>query len=175
MHACWMASMLSHLDHELASEHLLKRGQVFLHAPDFDLAVMRCVDMQCHVLRIDNTQACALDEASMAAVQILRQAEQRTCELHNLLSALIESSECRGFFAWQGLVMIERRCRHNGNFCLIEAQEVSMPDEVGGVRLVIGIVQKRPNVMQHGSIFEQFAFPCPETVQTGVTCAVKQR
>ena len=64
---------------------------------------MRCVDMQCHVLRIDNTQACALDEASMAAVQILRQAEQPTCELHNLLSALIESSECRGFLRGRAL------------------------------------------------------------------------
>lgn len=70
--------LLFHLDYELASEHLLKRGQVLLHTPDFDLTVMRCVYMQCHVLRIDNTQACALDEARMAAVQILCQAEQRT-------------------------------------------------------------------------------------------------
>ena len=64
MHAGRLASMLSHLDHELASEHLLKRGQVFLYAPDFDLAVMRCVDMQRHVLHIDNAQPCTLDKAS---------------------------------------------------------------------------------------------------------------
>ena len=73
----------------MASKYLLKRGQVLLHTPDFDLAVMRCVDMQCHVLRIHNTQACVLDEASMATVQILCQAEQATQDAYNLLGSLI--------------------------------------------------------------------------------------
>jgi hypothetical protein len=67
---------LPHPDHEWSSKHFLQCGQVFLHTPDFDLAVMRGVDMQCHMARIDHTQARALDEASMATVQILCQAEQ---------------------------------------------------------------------------------------------------
>jgi hypothetical protein len=52
---------------------------VLLYDPDFDPAIMRGIDMQRHVLRLDNARACPLDkEASMATIQILRQAEQRT-------------------------------------------------------------------------------------------------
>ena len=111
----------------------------------------------------------------MAAVQVLCQAEQPTQDAYNLLGALIQSSEFRVFFAWQSLAMIQRCRCHNGDFCLIKAEKVGMLDEVIGVRLVIGVRQKRPNVMQQGRIFEQFAFPCPAMVQSGVTRAVKQR
>ena len=59
----------------MPSKHLLKRSQVLLDASDFDPAIMRGIDMQCHVLHIDNARACTLDKASWATVQILRQAE----------------------------------------------------------------------------------------------------
>ena len=59
----------------MPSKHLLKRGQVLLDTSDFDPAIMRGIDMQCHVLHIDNARACTLDKASWATVQILRQAE----------------------------------------------------------------------------------------------------
>src|SRR4029434_6675512 len=72
-------------DHEWSSKHPLKRRQVLLDTPDFNLALMRCVDLQCHVLRIDHTQVCILDEASMATVQMLSQAEQSTA--HSALRA----------------------------------------------------------------------------------------
>jgi hypothetical protein len=49
-------------EHKLPSRHLLKRGQVLLYNPDFDPAIMRGIDMQRHVLRIDNAQACTLDK-----------------------------------------------------------------------------------------------------------------
>ena len=166
---------LPHLDYKWLSKHFLQRGQVFLHTPDFHLAVMRGVDMQCHMVRIDRTQTCALDEASMATIQILCQAEQRTRDGYNLLGALIQSREYRTFFAWQNLAMIQCRCCHNGNFCQVKAWEVRMFDQVAGVRLVISVGQKRPDVMQQGSIFEQFAFPCPETVQASVARAIEQR
>ena len=139
---------LPQFEHEWSSKDFLKCGQVFLHAPDFDLAVMRCVDMQRYVLRIDHAQACALDEASMATIQILCQAEQGTRDVHNLLGTLIQSGEFRIFFARQSLAMVQCRRRHNGNFCLIKAEEVGMFDEVVGMCLVIGICQKRPNMMQ---------------------------
>ena len=70
----WRLS-LPHPDHEWSSKHLLKRCQVLLDTPDCDLALMCGVDLQCHVARIDHTQACALDVASLAAVQRLGQAE----------------------------------------------------------------------------------------------------
>ena len=57
--------------------------------------------------------------------------------------------------------MVQRRRRHNGNFCLIKAEQVGMPDEVVGMCLVIGMRQKSPNVMQQGSVFEQFTFSYP--------------
>ena len=38
---------------------------------------MRCVDRQRYVLRLHQAQVCILDEASMAMVQMFRQAEQR--------------------------------------------------------------------------------------------------
>ena len=59
----------------MPSKHLLKRGQVLLDTSDFDPAIMCDIDMQCHVLHIDNARACTLDKASWATVQILRQAE----------------------------------------------------------------------------------------------------
>ena len=150
---------LPHPDHEWSSKHFLQRCQVFLYTPDFDLAVMCGVDIQCHMVRIDQTQARALDEASMATIQILCQAKQRTRDDDDLLGTLIQSRPCRTFFAWQNLAMIQCRCCHNGNFCLVKAWKVRMFDQVAGVRLVIGVGQKRPDVMQQGSIFEQFAFP----------------
>src|SRR5262245_19848424 len=106
---------LTHLDRELSAKRLLKRGQMLLHAPDFDLAVMGCVDIQRHVLRIYNTQTCVLNEASMATVQIFSQTEQPTQGMHHLLGSLIQSSEFGIFFARQSLTMIQGRCCHNGN------------------------------------------------------------
>ena len=72
----------------MPSKHLLKRGQVLLDTSDFDPAIMCDIDMQCHVLHIDNARACTLDKASWATVQILRQAEQRARNGHNLMGAI---------------------------------------------------------------------------------------
>ena len=72
----------------MPSKHLLKRGQVLLDTSDFDPAIMRGIDMQRHVLHIDNARACTLDKASWATVQILRQERQRTRNGHNLMGAM---------------------------------------------------------------------------------------
>ena len=72
----------------MPSKHLLKRGQVLLDTSDFDPAIMRGIDMQRHVLHIDNARAYTLDKASWATVQILRQAEARTRNGHNLMGAM---------------------------------------------------------------------------------------
>jgi hypothetical protein len=109
---------------------------------------MRCVNIQRYVLHIHRAQACVLDQASMAAVQILRQAEQGACDVYNVLGTLVQSSECRTFFARQSLTVKQRRRCHNGNFCVVKAEEIRMFDEVVGMCLVIGIGQKRSNMMQ---------------------------
>ena len=97
---------LPHPDRKWSSKHPLKRRQVLLDTPDFNLTILRCVDLQGHVARIDHTQACALDVASMATVQMLGQAEQSTQDGHNLLGTLIQRREFRTFFARQRLAMI---------------------------------------------------------------------
>jgi hypothetical protein len=48
----------------MPSKHLLKRSQVLLDTSNFDPAIMGGIDMQRHVLPIDNAQACTLDKAS---------------------------------------------------------------------------------------------------------------
>jgi hypothetical protein len=48
----------------MPSKHLLKRSQGLPDTSDFDPAIMRGIDMQRHVLHIDNAQACTLDKAS---------------------------------------------------------------------------------------------------------------
>ena len=48
----------------MLSKHFLKRSQVLLDTSDFDAAIMRGIDIQRHVLHIDNAQACTLDQAS---------------------------------------------------------------------------------------------------------------
>src|SRR5215471_10847713 len=118
---------------------------MLLYTPDFDMAVMRCVNIQCYLLCIHHAQTCVLDEASMAAVQILRQAEQGACDAHHVLGTLVQNSECRIFFPWQSLTVKQRRRRHNGNLYLIKAEEIGMFNEVVGMCLVIGVGQKRSN------------------------------
>jgi hypothetical protein len=48
----------------MPSKHLLKRSQGLPDTSDFDPAIMRGIDMQRHVLHIDNAQACTPDKAS---------------------------------------------------------------------------------------------------------------
>jgi hypothetical protein len=120
--------------------------------------------MQRDTAGMHGAQPCLLDKTGMAAVQILCQAQKDIQDPHDVLGAWVECGECWIFLAGEGLALVERCGRHNGNFCLVKAQQIGMADEVVGVGLVISVRQEGPDVMQQRCILQELTLPPSQLV-----------
>ena len=115
-----------------------------------------------------------LDDAHVAAVEALGQAQENAQHPHDFARALVERGELRVLLARQRLAVEERGGRHDRLLGLVEAEQLGVADDVRRMRVVVVVREEHAQVVHQRRVAEQLALPVAEPVQPQLPRGVEE-
>ena len=114
------------------------------------------------------------DRLQMAAVEALGDSEERAEHSDDVAGGLVELGELGMLGPRERLVMKQRGRRDDGEFGLVEPQQIGVADEVVRMVAMVGVRDESPHIVQQAGVFEQFALPVAQGVQPRFAGTVEQ-